>query len=106
MPVKDTIHRTHGPHSNPGKMQHTSAISNGFMAKSSENRMMPDMRDFTEPSISLLETEEDHRTHTTKETADINPTADTRTTIEEDKTTEIEDASPLPKAETTWTLMP
>jgi len=76
------------------------------MAKSSEIRMMPDMRDCTEPSISLLEMEEDHCTHTTKGTADINPTVDTRTIVEEDKTTGIEDASPLPKVETTWTSTP
>jgi len=81
------------------------AISNGFMAKNSESKMMPDARDFTEPSISLLEMEEDHYTHTIKETTDINPTADTRTTIEEDKTMETEDALPLPKAETTWMSM-
>ena len=62
---------------------------------------MPDAKDSTEPSISLLETEEDHHTHTIKETVDINPTADTRTTVEE--TIETEDASPLHKAETTWT---
>jgi len=68
--------------------------------------MMPDARDSTEPSISLLATEEDHRTHTTKETADINPTADTRTIEEEDKTMETEDASPPHKAETTWMSMP
>jgi len=82
------------------------AISNGFMAKNSESRTMPDARDFTEPSISLLKMEEDYRTHTTKETTDINPTMDTRTTVEEDRTTETEDASPLPKPETTWTLTP
>jgi len=68
--------------------------------------MMPDARDSTEPSISLLKMEEDHHTHTIKETTDINPTADTRTTVEEDKTMEIEDASPPLRAETTWTSMP
>jgi len=63
---------------------------------------MPDTKDSIEPSILLLKTEEDHCTHTIKETEDINPTADTRTTTEEDKTTEIEDASLLLKVETTW----
>jgi len=87
-------------------MQLTLAISNGFTAKNSESRTMPDARDSTEPSISLLTTEEDHRTHTTKETADINPTTDTKTIVEEDKTMETEDTSPLHKAETTWTLTP
>jgi len=87
-------------------MQLMLAISNGFMAKNSERRMMPDAKDSTEPSISLLATEEDHHIHTTKETVDINPTTDTRTTVEEDKTTETEDASPLHKAETTWMSTP
>jgi len=50
--------------------------------------------------------EEDHHTHTTKETVDINPTADTRQTAEDNRIEEIEDASPLPKVETTWMLMP
>ena len=48
--------------------------------------------------------EEDHHTHTIKETADINPTADT--TVEDNRIVETEDASPLPKAETTWMSMP
>ena len=81
------------------------AILNGFMVKNSESRTMPDARDSIEPSIFLLKTEEDHRTHTIKETVDIK-TVDTRTTVEEDKTTETEDASPLPKAETTWMSTP
>ena len=68
--------------------------------------MMPDAKNSTEPSTSLLETGEDHCTYTIKETADINPTADTRTTAEEDKPMETEDTSPLPKAETTWMLTP
>jgi len=46
--------------------------------------------------------EEDYCTHTIKETTDINPTTDTRTTVEEDKPMETEDASPLLKVETTW----
>jgi len=59
------------------------------------------MKDSTEPSTLLLEMAEDHYTHTIKETTDINPTADTRITMEEDKPMEIKDASPLLKAETT-----
>jgi len=82
------------------------AISNGFTAKNSESRTMPDVRNSTEPSISLLAMEEDHHTHTTKETVDINTTVDTKTIKEEDKTMETEDTSPLHKAETTWTSTP
>ena len=53
------------------------------MAKNSEGKMMPDARDSTKPSISLLETEEDSIS-----------------------TMETEDASPPLKAETTWMSMP
>ena len=67
---------------------------------------MPDVRDSTKPLISLLKMEEDHCTHTIKETMDINPTADTRQTMEDNKIAETEDASPLPKAETTWISTP
>ena len=64
--------------------------------------MMPDARDSTKPSISFLETEEDHHTPITKETAGTKPT------VEEDNIsiTEIEDASPPLKAETTWMSTP
>ena len=75
------------------------AISNGFMARNSEGKMMPDTRDSTKPSISFLKTEEDHHTPITKETAGIRPTT------EEDSTMETEDTSPPLKVETTWMSM-
>ena len=75
------------------------AISNGFMDKNLESKMMPDERDSTKPSILFLEMEEDHHTHTTKETVG------TRPTVEEDSTTETEDTLPPLKVETTWMLM-
>ena len=72
------------------------ATSNGFMAKNSEGKMMPDARDSTKPSISLLETEEDYHTPI------IKGTMDTRPTTEEDSTMETKDTSLSLKAETTW----
>ena len=64
--------------------------------------MKLDAKDSTKSLASFLEMEEDHHTPITKETADTRPTA------EEDSisTTEIRDASPPLKAETTWTSMP
>jgi len=47
-----------------------------------------------------------HYTHTIKETADINPTVDTRQTTEDNRIAETEDTLPLPKVETTWMSMP
>jgi len=87
-------------------MQHKLAISNGFMAKNSGTRMMPDIRDFTKPSISLLEMEEDYYTYTTKETVDTKEIADTRQTAEDNRIAEIEDASLPLKVATIWTSMP
>ena len=74
------------------------ATSNGFMAKNLGSRTKLDAKDSTKSLVLSLETEEDHHTPITKETADTRPTA------EEDNisTTETEDASPPLKAETTW----
>ena len=80
-------------------MQRMLATSNGFMAKNSEGKMTPDTRDSTKPSISLLETEEDHHIPI------IKGTTDTRPTTEEDSTTETKDTLPPLKVETTWISM-
>ena len=76
-------------------MQLMLAILNGFMAKNLEGKTMPDARDSIKPSTLFLEMEEDHHIPITKGTVDFRPT------VEEDSTTEIEDASLPLKVETT-----
>ena len=59
-------------------------------------------KDSTKSLASFLEMEEDHHTPITKGTVDTRPTAE-KDSI---STTEIEDASPPLKAETTWMSTP